>query len=57
MGGGEQNGRKTWRGVSEDLLTGHVQQKIVMAEKISPKDWNRYLTQLKHPVEVTGTKT
>ena len=33
----------------------NVQQRIMMAEKIRPEDWDRYWSQLEHPVETTGT--
>ena len=42
--------------VTENLLIGHVQQKILIAKKIHPEDLNRNRKQLEHPVKTTGTK-
>ena len=36
---GQRDGRRTRRRIAENLLLGHVQEKVMMVEKISPKDW------------------
>ena len=54
---GKHDGSGTWRGAAKNLLVGHVQQEVMMTEKIRPEDWNGGRSQLKWPFETTGTKT
>ena len=56
-GEGQQDGQKTHGREAKNLLVGHVQQKIIMAEKIRPERRNRDRSQLEHPVKTTGSKT
>ena len=57
---------KRWRG--SETIRGEDVRKLLeqvgdtlpgerRAEKICPEDWNRYRSQLEHPLEVTRTKT
>ena len=45
------------RRAAKNLLVGHVQEKIVMAEKVHPEDRNRDRSQPKKPLKTVGTKT
>ena len=51
---GKAQGR---RRAAKKLLVGHVQKKIVMAEKVRPEDRNGDWSQLKKPLKTAGTKT
>ena len=51
---GKAQGR---RRASKNPLVGHPQKKIVIAEKVRPKDRNVDLSQLKKPLKTAGTKT
>ena len=67
--GGEKSGskRRRWRRrgckaqgrrrTAKDLLIGHVQKEIVMAEKICPEDRKGNWSQLKKPLKTAGTKS
>ena len=41
---------------AKNLLVGQIQEKVVMAEKVHPEDWNRDRSQLKEPLKPAGAK-
>ena len=51
---GKAQGR---RRAAKNLLVGHIQKKIVMAEKVRNEDRNKDWSQLKKPLRTAGTKT
>ena len=47
----------TRRGTAENPLVSYAQEKIVMVEKIGPKDLNGDRGQLEQQIQAEGTKT
>ena len=51
----ENHSRRTRCRLTENLLVGHIQEKVMIVEKVSTKDWDRDWSQLESPIETKHT--